>query len=195
MASRLTKAERESFEQALKCIIDDWFERVSGYYLTEEDENPDGREIELKRFHDKNGHRIKFNKGELDFTYGLRAGWKSSACELEISVNNKVEDFDYADFRNRLVEHYRIAGAKRITSPRTLGRALHHDVFQLESNLDKAFSVEKRSKQTEIMKLSFTLPGDAIAHLAKAPKRTRKLVEAYCVAPFRTIYAGVYRNT
>lgn len=195
MAKKLTKAQRESFEGALESIIDEWYERVSGYYLTEEDENPGDREVELKRFHDDNGHRIKFNKGELDFTYGLKAIWSDHSCELEISVNNKVENFDYDDFRKRLIEHYRNAGGEKITSPMTLGRVPHNEVFQLESNLDNAFRVEKREKGADIMRLTFKLDAESIAILSEAPRRTRRLVEAYCVAPFRTIYAGVYRSS
>ena len=46
-------------------IIDEWYQRVEPHYLTTGD-------AELKFFHDTMGHRIKFNKDGLDFTYGLK---------------------------------------------------------------------------------------------------------------------------
>ena len=60
--------------ESLEAIIDQWYLSVSDYYVTVERkaENPDIQfPEELKRFHDDSGHRIKFNKGDLDFTYGL----------------------------------------------------------------------------------------------------------------------------
>ena len=67
---------QQATDKILGSIIDDWYGNVSGFYLNREQiETEPGlgtREEELKRFHDDKGHRIKFNKDELDFTYGLR---------------------------------------------------------------------------------------------------------------------------
>ena len=59
-------------DKALEAIIDQWYLSVSDYYITSEKKtkNPEIQSPEeLKRFHDETGHRIKFNKGDLDFTY------------------------------------------------------------------------------------------------------------------------------
>ena len=83
-------------DKALETIIDQWYLSVSDYYITVE-KKAESSEIqipeELKRFHDENGHRIKFNKGDLDFTYGLSLMSESDDCALEVSVNNKVPNF------------------------------------------------------------------------------------------------------
>ena len=52
----------ESIDQVLSKIIDDWYERVSRYYVTKDDQEKSAlaeSTIELKRFHDAKGHRIK----------------------------------------------------------------------------------------------------------------------------------------
>ena len=97
----MTTKSTDSIELVLSKIIDDWYERVSRYYVTKEDQEESAlaeTAIELKRFHDAKGHRIKFDKGDLDFTYGLKASWEQQTLHLEISVNNKVENFDYGNF-------------------------------------------------------------------------------------------------
>ena len=84
-------------DEALEAIIDQWYLSVSDYYVTAEKkkENPaiEAPE-ELKRFHDELGHRIKFDKGELDFTYGLSVEAGPEGCRLQASVNTKVPNFD-----------------------------------------------------------------------------------------------------
>lgn len=185
---------QEAFEDILRAIIDEWYERVSGYYVTEEvDGNPDS-EIQLKRFHDKNGHRIKFNKDSLDFTYGLRATQAADAFHIDISVNNKVDEFDYEDFKRQLFDHYWAAGQNLINGPAGLNRLTFQEVFQLPSGISEAFTVETRSGRADIMRLSFEINQDHLASLAKDPNKTKQLVESYCVSPFRNIYARVYRS-
>jgi len=100
----------ELIDKALETIIDQWYQSVSEYYITTEKkaENPDifGPE-ELKRFHDETGHRIKFNKSDLDFTYGLSLiDDAAEGCVLDISVNNKVPNYNYAELGRRLAIHY-----------------------------------------------------------------------------------------
>ncbi len=95
----------KTIDNALAAIIDQWYLSVSDYYVTPEKkaENPDIQTPEeLKRFHDETGHRIKFNKGDLDFTYGLSISSDDHGGELEVSVNNKVPDFNYAELVRRL---------------------------------------------------------------------------------------------
>ena len=105
----------ELIDGSLEAIIDQWYLSVSDYYITTEKklENP-GITIpeELKRFHDANGHRIKFNKGDLDFTYGLSLMTEDETCVLEVSVNNKVPNFNYAELTQKLDTYYRSAKDK-----------------------------------------------------------------------------------
>ena len=95
---------RETIEDVLRIIIDEWYEKVSSFYVTGEDltGNPSMEEEEqLKRFHDEKGHRIKFSKDELDFTYGLRSYWENDDLLIEVSVNNKVEGFNVQEFKEK----------------------------------------------------------------------------------------------
>ncbi len=84
-----------AIDEVLGQIIDDWYERVAGHYLTQDklegQPHSSTAEPELKYFHDKAGHRIKFNRDDLDFTYGLRSYCDDAHCVIEISVNNKVK--------------------------------------------------------------------------------------------------------
>lgn len=188
-----SKAIQETIEGILRAIIDDWYERVSGYYITSSEETGADDSVELKRIHDEKGHLIKFNKDGLDFTYGLRSTWDGDHFLIEISVNNKVENFAYDDFRNQLFAHYEKAGSAPVQRP-ALGSLPHRDVFQLESGFSEAFTVEKRMPKADIMRLSFRVNADLLDLLAADPEATKQLIEAYCVSPFRSIYAKVYRN-
>ncbi len=188
----------ELIDQVLGKIIDDWYQRVSGYYLTKDDqENSDLAEsaIELKRFHDAKGHRIKFDKGDLDFTYGLSASWEQQTLYLEVSVNNKVENFDYGNFRELLFAHYREAGSRPVTKPADLKRPLYRQLFRLPDGLDAAFQVERRVGKADIMRLSFQIGEEYVESLDRRPGASGELIERYCVAPFRNVYALVYRST
>ncbi len=186
----------ESIDHVLSKIIDAWYDRVSRYYVTREDqENSAGAEetIELKRFHDEKGHRIKFDKGALDFTYGLRASWEQQTLHLEVSVNNKVKNFDYENFRELLFDHYRKAGSKQVTKPADLKRPLYREVFRLQDGLDEAFKVEYREGKADIMRLSFRIAEQYMESLTRRPDASGELIERYCVAPLRSAYAQVYR--
>ncbi len=187
-------AIQETIEEILKSIIDDWYERVSGYYLTgPTGEKPDGA-VELKRIHDEKGHLIKFNKDDLDFTYGLRSAWSGDHLMLEISVNNKVENFDYDDFRRQLFTHYEKAGAALVPRPAGLGKVAHKDLFQLEAGISHVFKVERRPEKADIMRLSFRINSEHMDELSSDPDATKQLIENYCVSPFRSVYAKVYRS-
>ena len=191
---------QNTFDLILSEIIDSWYDRVSTYYVTEEsleemtDPEPDV-EIELKKFHSDEGHRIKFDKHELDFTYGLKASWENEEFLLEVSVNNKVRNFDYDDFRQQLIDHYASAGGAPVTKPRDLGRPLFRDVFHLAEGLGQAFHIEKKGNKADIMRLTFRTDGQYIESLARRPGATKELIEKYCVAPFRSVYALVYRSS
>lgn len=188
----------EAIEQVLYSIIDEWYENVSRFYVTREqlEENPgSGRSKELKRFHDETGHRIKFNKDDLNFTYGLRAYWEKDSLHIEVSVNNKVENFDYEEFMERLAAHYRRAGRTKVPTPYELKQRSYQEIFELETNFREAFKIERRKGKADIMRLSFRLNNDCLDKLVEHPVSSKELVETYCVSPFRSIYATVYRKS
>ncbi len=194
-----TKSEatqiHKAIDELLSQIIDEWYERVSPHYVTHSvDFHGQEREEELKFFHDKSGHRIKFNKDALDFTYGLKSQWEKEHCVIEISVNNKVENFDYLDFQRRLVSHYKTTGNRKVPTPYQLRTHSYQEIFQPEPNLEEAFSVEKREEKADIMRLSFRLKARFTEELAAHPVSGKKLIEEYCVSPFRSVYATVYRR-
>jgi len=196
MATKKTEAPEKTVDSILGQIIDEWYERVSPYYVTLEQvrENPEVRkEEELKRFHDEKGHRIKFDKDALDFTYGLRSIWASHII-IEVSVNNKVENFDYADFQERLLAHYEKTGKQNVPSPYELRSHSFREILHFEPNLREAFTVEKRGDKADIMRLSFHLNEQFVDKITAHPQASKKLIEDYCVSPFRTVYATVYRR-
>ena len=195
----ITKSKATQIQQAidelLSQIIDEWYERVCPHYVTHPvDYGGQEREEELKCFHDKNGHRIKFNKDALDFTYGLKSQWAEEHCVIEISVTNKVENFDYLDFQRRLISHYQALGNRKVPTPYQLRTHSYQDIFQLEPNLEDAFSVANRETKADIMSLSFRLKERFSEELAARPVSGKQLIEDYCVSPFRSVYAAVYRR-
>ncbi len=186
---------RKAIDELLSQLIDEWYERVSPHYVTHSvGSGSQKREEEIKCFHDKNGHRIKFNKDDLDFTYGLKSQWEEAHCVIEISVNNKVKNFDYLDFQRRLVSHYKTTGDRKVPTPYQLRTHSYQEIFQLEPNLEDAFSVEHREDKADIMRLSFRLKERFSEELAAHPVSGKQLIEDYCVSPFRSVYAAVYRR-
>ena len=196
----LTTADAETIWQAadriLGNIIDSWYENVASFYITSEQvANLPGQQgtEELKRFHDEKGHRIKFNKGDLDFTYGLRSSWIDDAFIVEVSVNNKVESFDYDDFLRRLMAHYRHLGNEKVPTPYELKHLRYNQIFLLEPSLQDAFAVERRGEGADIMRLSFRVNTRYIEKCFR-PQAGTQIIETYCGSPLRTVFAAVYRR-
>ena len=190
-------AVQQPIEEILRSIIDDWYGNVSSFYVTKDqlEAHPDRNQTEeLKCFHDDKGHRIKFQKDELDFTYGLRSRYSEEGLVIEVSVNNKVRHFNYADFQDRLLSHYGRMGANSVTVSAALRSRTYSEIFQLGSNLKEAFTVEKRDEKADIMRLAFRLTRDCVELLAKDSAFSKALIEEYCVSPFRSAYAAVYRR-
>jgi len=187
---------QEAVDQVLGQIIDEWYERISPHYLTDRDSGNEALEPELKFFHDDKGHRIKFNKEEVDFsfTYGLRSYCEEDHCVIEISVNNKAEKFDYNDFQNRLVSHYDEVGQQELPTPYELRNHPYHRVFKVDPDWSVAFRVEKHETRASIMRLLFRVEERFARELVAHPIATKKLIEDYCVSPFRRLYAAVYRR-
>ena len=183
-------------ENALETIIDQWYLSVSDYYITTEKkaENPSIQiPEELKRFHDETGHRIKFNKGDLDFTYGLSLISVSEGYALEVSVNNKVPNFNYGELIRRLSVHYEATKYRPIELYKKLDKVRNCDVFALPENLQDNITVESREGKADIVRLSFGIKDEYLDELISDPPNFMEMIHQYCVAPLRRIYAEVFR--
>jgi len=190
---------QETVEKILRIIIDEWYDKVSGFYVTAEqigDADGSDQQEELKRFHDETGHRIKFSKDELDFTYGLRSHMDGDGFRIEVSVNNKVENFDINEFRERLSAHYLTVGQQVVPTPADLkARACTYgEIFELGAKFGEALELEVREGKADIIRLSFRLNSKLTGRLLSHPQASKQLVENFCVTPFRSIYASVYRR-
>ncbi len=184
-------------DNALEAIIDQWYLSVSDYYITSE-KKTESPEIqapeELKRFHDDAGHRIKFNKGDLDFTYGLCLVTGASGYAIEASVNNKVPNYNYGELVRRLATYYQSAKDKPIEGFKKLAKVRNSDVFVLNENFQDSIKVESREGKADIVRLSITVQDEYLDELISDPPNFMELIHQYCVAPLRRIYADVYRN-
>jgi hypothetical protein len=182
-------------DKALETIIDQWYLSVSDYYITAE-KKAESPEIqvpeELKRFHDENGHRIKFNKGDLDFTYGLSLISEGEA--LEASINNKVPNFNYSELVRRMADYYKSAKDKPIEGFKKIKKTRNCEVFSLQENLKDSIKVEAREGKADIVRLTFEVQPDHLEELISDPPNFMELIHQYCVAPLRRIYAEVFRN-
>jgi hypothetical protein len=187
----------ELIDGSLEAIIDQWYLSVSDYYITSEKkvENPDIRiPEELKRFHDETGHRIKFNKGDLDFTYGLSLATDTDDCILEVSVNNKVPNFNYEDLTKKLSAYYQSAKDKPIDGFKKLKNVRNCEVFELKEDLQECIEIEEREGKADIVRLSFSVRDAHLEELVADPPNFMELIHQYCVAPLRRIYAEVFRK-
>lgn len=189
-----TKLQR-LLDKTLAAMIDEWYENVSSYYSTDTTQKPVGEESELKRFHDEKGHRIKFSKDALQCTYGLRVLMDESENRIEISVNNKVEDFDYGEFLNRLDRHYRPGSTSTKGGSKTSSVPPSAAIFLLESDFRQAFSVERSEGKADVVRLSFHVDPEGIEALSEEPEKLRASIEEYCLSPLRRIYAELYRRS
>ena len=183
-------------DKALEAIIDQWYLSVSDYYITSEKkaENPSLQvPEELKRFHDETGHRIKFNKGDLDFTYGLCLMSGGDNCALEVSVNNKVPNLNYGELVRRLATYYQSNKDKQIEGFKKLRKVRNCDIFHLPEDLQDSIKMETREGKADIVRLSFGIEEEYLDELVAEPPNFMELIHQYCVAPLRRIYAEVYR--
>ncbi len=196
MKKKVTPKIVKMIDEALEAIIDQWYLSVSDYYLTVEkkEENPElaGPE-ELKRFHDETGHRIKFNKGDLDFTYGLSIDTNGAGCQIEISVNNKVPNFNYGELVRRLSMYYENARSKPIEGYKKGKEIRYSDIFVLAEDLQNSMVLEQREGKADIVRISFEIDDRHLEDLVSDASSFMELIHQYCVAPLRRIYAEVYR--
>jgi len=195
-SSRVTPLQLQRvLDKLLASMIDEWYDNVCGYYTTEEHRSSVDEEPELKRFHDEKGHRIKFAKETLQCTYGLRVLKDEDHNRIEISVNNKVEDLDYAEFCVKLGGHYTGEAAKSTKARDAKSMPAFSEIFQLESELSQAFSVERSEGKADVVRLSFLVDASEIAPLLDDSARLKAAIEEHCLSPMRRIYADLYRRT
>jgi hypothetical protein len=183
-------------DEALEAIIDQWYLSVSDYYVTVEKktENPAIQSPEeLKRFHDELGHRIKFDKGALDFTFGLSVEAGPDGCRLQTSVNTKVPNFDYGELVRRLSVYYETARIKPIEGLKKARKIRNCDLFVLPDDLQKCIALEQRPGKADIIRLSFGIDDASLEEVIGEPADFMEAIHQYCVAPLRRIYAEVYR--
>jgi hypothetical protein len=185
----------QMLDALLASMIDEWYDNVSGYYATEESRHSEEEEPELKRFHDEKGHRIKFAKESLQCTYGLRVLSDEGHNHIEISVNNKVENLDYAEFQDRLHRHYAGESPTASKGEPAEGLSAFSEIFRLESDLSQAFSVERSAGKADVVRLSFLVDAQMIAPLIEDSSRLKAGIEEHCLSPMRRIYAELYRRT
>jgi hypothetical protein len=192
---KISPKNLKTIDGTLEAIIDQWYLSVSDYYVTAEKkaENPALEQPEeLKRFHDENGHRIKFAKGDLDFTYGLSLNADSEQPEVEASVNNKVPNFNYGELVRRLSSYYANAANEPIEFKKAR-KIRNCDVFSLPRNLQNSLTVEQREGKADIIRLSFGLMDEHLDELIAEPPAFMEVIHQYCVAPLRRMYAEVFR--
>ncbi|MBP1609314.1 MAG: hypothetical protein H6Q04_1549 [Acidobacteria bacterium] len=194
---KITPKIASLLDKALEAIIDQWYLSVSDYYITCE-KKADNPEIklpeELKRFHDETGHRIKFNKGDLDFTYGLSIVTNGESYDIEASVNNKVPGFNYAELVRRLTVYYQAAKDKPIEGFKKLKKVRNGETFLLPDDLHNSITVEQKEGKADIVRLSFGIGEEYLDDLIADPPNFMEVIHQYCVAPLRRIYAEVYRT-
>jgi len=183
-------------DKALEEIIDQWYLSVGEYYITTEKkaENPNiFVPEELKRFHDETGHRIKFSKADLDFTYGLSlVDNADEGCALDVSVNNKVPNFNYPELGRRLAAYYQANREKYVDGFTKLKKIRNCDIFLIKEDLG-TIKVEEREGKADIVRLTFHISKKYMEDLIAEPAVFREKIQQYCVAPLRRIYADVYR--
>ncbi len=185
----------EILDRILFQIIDEWHQRVQHQYITEEESRGLGVEPEVKVFHEKGRHRIKFARhGEIDVTYGLAVDGRRSGLGLVSSVNNKSAGFDYGRFVERLKEFYwRSRNEKPWTDPQ-FDHFSYGDLLLFEPTMGESVTLDARQEKADIVNLHFELNSDHIELLLQREDLLRDLVETYCIAPLKRIYAETYRQ-
>ena len=178
----------------MRRIIDDWYERAKENYVTEEDSRDLGVEPEVKRFHDSRGHRVKFSREEeLDVTYGLAVRERHQRLIVESSVNNKSEGFDYEAFVNKLKAHYWRSRNEKPWTEREFDHFTYQDMLAFEPVMGESVTLDKRKEKADIIGLLFQLNPDHEDQLIERRDVLRDLIENYCLAPLKWIYAETYR--
>jgi hypothetical protein len=193
MQSREEKLKR--LDDILHQIIVEWYERVKTNFVTEEDSRQLGLEPEIKLFHGTGNHRIKFSRvRELDVTYGLAATEQIGNLHIESSVNNKSSHFDYDSFVDRLESHYWRSRHEKPWTQEGFDRFAYGDLLRFDPRMGHSVSLDIRPDRADIIRLSFRVNSRYEDLLMQNSEVLRDLVENYCLAPLKRIYAESYRE-
>lgn len=193
MQSREEKLKR--LDDILHQIIVEWYERVKTNFVTEEDSRQLGLEPEIKLFHGTVNHRIKFSRvRELDVTYGLAATEEIGHLHIESSVNNKSSHFDYDSFVDRLESHYWRSRHEKPWTQEGFDRFAYGDLLRFDPRMGHSVSLDIRPDRADIIRLSFRVNSRYEDLLMQNSDVLRDLVENYCLAPLKRIYAESYRE-
>jgi hypothetical protein len=193
MLSREEKFKR--LDDILRQIISEWYERVKVNFVTEDDSRQLGLEPEIKLFHDNGSHRIKFSRvRELDVTYGLAGKNLPGSLRIESSVNNKSSRFDYDSFIDRLESHYWRSRHEKPWTEEGFDRFAYGDLLRFDPRMGHSVSLDIRPDKADIIRLSFHVNPRYEDLLMQNSEVLRDLVENYCLAPLKRIYAESYRE-
>ena len=192
----LSKEEKlKQFERITHQIVDDWYERVKQNYVTEEDSRDLGIGPELKSFHETGNHRIKFvREKELDVTYGLGVRRNDEQFIVESSVNNKSDGFDYEAFVNSLKSHYWRSRNEKPWTEADFDHFTYQDLLSFKPLMGQSVTLDMRKDKADIIRLSFGVNPLHEDLLLGRKDVLRDLIEEYCLAPLRRIYAESYRE-
>lgn len=194
MLSKEDKLQR--LAQITDQIVREWYERVKENYVTEDESRELGIGPELKYFKDPSSYRLKFSRAkELDVTYGLSVRQEGDRLIVESSVNNKSDGFDYESFVSRLKFHYwRASNDKPWTEP-DFDHFTYQDLLPFDPVMGHSVNLDIRKEKADIIRLSFKINPQHEDLLLDRPDVLRDLIEDYCLAPLKRIYAECYRES
>lgn len=181
--------------QTLHQIIESWYQRVKGNYVSVEETRELGVEPEIKRFHEGGKHRIKFaREQELDVTYGLEAVIRNDGVYVDASVNNKSSGFDYDSFVRRLQDRYwRIRHEKPFLRP-GLDHYAYQDLLPFDPIMGHSVQLDLHADKADVIRLLFRIGRYAAALLPEQQELFQELIDNYCLSPMKMAYAESYRE-
>jgi len=184
------------FDAITHQVIQSWYERVKQNYVTDKDGRDLGIEPELKVFHQQGSHRIKFSRNaELDVTYGLGVRLSEEGILIESSVNNKSEGFDYEAFMDALKAHYwRSRDDKPWIDPE-FDRFSYQDLLPFDPVMGHSVTLDTLKDKADIIRLNFRVSSLHLELLVRRQDVLGDLVDEYCLAPLKRIYAETFHSS
>ena len=187
---------REQLDLIAREIISEWYQRAKKNYVTKEESQALGVGPEIKCFHRRGNHRIKFSRQrELNVTYALGAQTRDGRLFIESSVNNKSHGFDYERFVDRLKHYYWQSRNEKPWTDPDFDRFTYGDLLLFDPRMGKSVILDARRDRADIIRLFFEINPRQEKLLRSRPDILRDLVEEYCIAPLKRIYAESYRES
>lgn len=186
----------KQLDQKLHQIIEGWYQRVKGNYVTVDETQELGVEPEIKRFHEGGKHRIKFaREQELDVTYGLESVVRNDGVYVDASVNNKSSGFDYDVFVKRLQDHYWSSRHEKPFLRPGLDHYAYQDLLPFDPVMGNSVQLDLHEDKADIIRLLFKVSHHAAALLPQQQGLFQELIENYCLSPMKVAYAESYRES